>query len=89
MMQKLMVHIMQIKQARFKTSMLRSNLCDFIDAYIVVKGIITADGAADRSKSNRKTVLENCALFTCYISNINDYLKDHAEGLDIVMSGMI
>ena len=29
------------KQMRFKTSMLRSNLCDFSDAYIVVKGTIT------------------------------------------------
>ena len=28
------------KQIRFKTSMLRSNLCDFSDAYIVVKGTI-------------------------------------------------
>ena len=29
------------KQMKFKTSMLRSNLCDFSDAYIVVKGTIT------------------------------------------------
>ena len=29
------------KQIRFKTSMLRSDLCDFSDAYIVVKGNIT------------------------------------------------
>ena len=29
------------KQMRFKTSMLRSNLCDFSDTYIVVKGTIT------------------------------------------------
>ena len=29
------------KQIRFKTSMLRSDLCDFSDAYIVVKGIVT------------------------------------------------
>ena len=28
------------KQTRFKTSMLRSDLCDFVDAYIVVKGTI-------------------------------------------------
>ena len=36
------------KQTRFKTSMLRSDLCDFSDAYIVVKGKITVsatDGA--------------------------------------------
>ena len=29
------------KQIRFKTSMLRSDLCDYSDAYIVVKGTIT------------------------------------------------
>ena len=29
------------KQIRFKTSMLRSDLCDFSNAYIVVKGMIT------------------------------------------------
>ena len=29
------------KQIRFKTSILRSDLCDYSDAYIVVKGTIT------------------------------------------------
>ena len=32
------------KQIRFKTSMLRSDLCDFSDAYIVVKGTIIVGG---------------------------------------------
>ena len=32
------------KQIRFKTSMLRSDLCDYSDAYIVVKGDITVEG---------------------------------------------
>ena len=31
------------KQIRFQTSMLRSDLCDFSDAYIVVKGRVTAN----------------------------------------------
>ena len=31
------------KQIRFKTSRLRSGLCDFSDAYIVVKGRVTAN----------------------------------------------
>ena len=39
------------KQIRFKTSMLRSSLCDYSDAYILIKGNITvhntvAEGAA-------------------------------------------
>ena len=44
----------------FKTSMLRSDLCDFSDAYIVVKGIVTvsADGR-DRDEMNRQVILKN------------------------------
>ena len=38
------------KQIRFKTSMLRSNLCDYSDAYIAVKGDITVEGANNRDK---------------------------------------
>ena len=38
------------KQIRFKTSMLRSDLCDYSDAYIVVKGNITVEGANNRDK---------------------------------------
>ena len=45
------------KQIRFKTSMLRPDLCDFSDAYVVVKGIVTvsADGR-DRDEMNRKVI---------------------------------
>ena len=38
------------KQIRFKTSMLRSDLCDFIDAYIVVKGKVTVVGGSNNSR---------------------------------------
>ena len=38
------------KQIRFKTSMLRSNLCDFSDAYIVVKGIVTISTDDERDE---------------------------------------
>ena len=38
------------KEIRFKTSTLRSDLCDFSDAYIVVKGIVTVAGALNRDK---------------------------------------
>ena len=46
------------KQIRFKTAMLRSSLCDFSDAYILVKGNITvnntagADGNANNTNKN-------------------------------------
>ena len=33
--------------------MLRSDLCDFSDAYIVVKGTITAEGDNNANKRNK------------------------------------
>ena len=40
------------KQIRFKTSMLRSDLCDFSNRYIVVKGTINVTGTTRRSGKN-------------------------------------
>ena len=40
------------KQIRFKTSMLRSDLCDFSNRYIVVKGTINVTGTTSRSGKN-------------------------------------
>ena len=72
------------KQIRFKTSMLRSDLCDYSDAYIVVKGTITV---TDPNKANydKKLAFKNNAPFTSCISKINNTLIDNAEDLDIVM----
>ena len=54
------------KQIRFKTSMLISDLCDYSDAYIVVKGTITAEGAENRDKYNRNLVLKyNAPFISC------------------------
>ena len=77
------------KQIRFKTSMLRSSLCDYSDAYILVKGNITvndtaADGAA-ANNTNEKVIFKNCAPFTNCISKINNTQIDNAEYIDIVM----
>ena len=63
------------KQIRFKTAMLRSSLCDYSDAYILVKGNITvnntaADGAA-ANNTNKKVIFKNYAPFTNCISKIN------------------
>ena len=51
------------KQIRLKTSMLRSDLCDFSDAYIIVKGTITFIGTNNRSKRNMSVAFKNNALF--------------------------
>ena len=76
------------KQIRFKTSMLRSDLCDFSDAYIVVKGDITLTKTNEREIidiRNSFLAFKNNAPFTNCISKINYVLTDNAEDLDIVM----
>ena len=68
--------------------MLRSNLCDFSDAYIVVKGNITFTKTNRRGiidKRNRVVAVKNNAPFTNWISKINNVLIDNTEDLDVVM----
>ena len=68
--------------------MLRSDLCDFRDAHIVVKGDITLTKAANRDFTdvrNRFLAFKNNAPFTNYISRINNVLINNAEDLDVVM----
>ena len=38
---------------RFKTTMLRSNLCDYADSYILVKGTITITGEGDNANASQ------------------------------------
>ena len=76
---------------KFKTTMLRSNLCDYADAYILVKGTITFTGAGDDDAAkrlderNKDVVFKNCAPFTKWISGINNKDIDNAQDIDIVM----
>ena len=81
------------KSIRFKTPMLRSNLCDYSDAYILVKGTITvtAPGVNNnanniRDKRNRPVILKNNAPFVSCITRINGELIEDADDLDVVMS---
>ena len=71
-----------IKQIRFKTSMLRSDLYDFSDAYIVVNGAITVTGTNNRSRKNRPLVFKNNAPFISCISKINNTITD-TQDLDV------
>ena len=77
------------KEIRFKTAMLRSSLCDFSDAYILVKGNITvnntAGAGAAANNANKKVIFKNCAPFIKCISKINNTQIDNAEYIDIVM----
>ena len=75
------------KQIKFKTSMLRSDLCDFSDVYIVVKENITLKKATGRGFidiRNRFLAFKNNAPFTNCISKINNVLIDNEEDLDVV-----
>ena len=65
--------------------MLRWDLCDYSDAYIVVKGTITVEGDNNANKRNKKLTFKNSAPFRSCISEINNTFIDNAEDLDIGM----
>ena len=64
------------KNIRFKTYMLRSNLWDYSDAYIVMKETIYLLGAAanENDKVEKNVAFENNDPFTSWISKINSAL---------------
>ena len=66
---------------KYDTRVLKPNLCDYAEAYILVDGTIRA-AAAD---NNTRLSLKNCAPFTKCNLEINDEHVDTAENLDIVM----
>ena len=78
-------------QIKFKTTMLKSSLCDYSDAYILVKGTIPitgagADAAARQADERDKGVaFKNCAPFINCISEINNTQEDNAKAIDIIM----
>ena len=88
------------KQIRFKTTMLKSSLCDYIDAYILVNGRITITGdagpAAGTSEAqllaarqvnerDKGVIFENYALFINCKTKVNNAEIDNAKDIDIVM----
>ena len=72
------------KEIRIKTSMLRSDLCDFNDAYVVVKGTVTVTNPYN-AKRNKEVAFKNNARFINCISKINGLNIDNAEDLDVIM----
>ena len=60
---------------RFKTSMLRSDLCDYSDAYIFVKGNVTVTNP-DNDAYDKKLAFKNNVPFTSCIWKINNTLMD-------------
>ena len=73
------------KSIRFKTPMLRPDLCDYADTYILVNGTILVNGLNPRGRQNRPLILKNNAPFVSCITRINGELIEDADDLDIVM----
>ena len=67
---------------KYDTRVLKPNLCDYAEAYILVDGTIRATNAVN----DTRLTLKNCAPFTKCSLEINDEHVDIAENLDIVMS---
>ena len=65
--------------------MLRSDLCNCNDAYIVVKGYNTLEGGNNANKRNKNFAFKNNAPFINCISKINGIKIVNAEDLDVVM----
>ena len=76
---------------RFKTTILTSSLCDYSDAYMLVKGTITitgagADAAARQAdKRDKGVILKNFAPFINCKTEINNTEIDNGKDIDIVM----
>ena len=77
---------------KLKTTMLKSSLCDYSDAYILVKGTITIAGKGDYAaarqadKRGEGVAFKNCASFINCISEINNTQIDNAKDIDIDMA---
>ena len=71
--------------------MLKSSLCDYSDAYTLVKGTITVaregadDAAIATDRNNKKAICKNCSPFTDHITEINNTQVVNAKDLNVVM----
>ena len=71
------------KEIRILTPMLRSDLCNFNDAYVVKETIAVPE--PNNAKRNKIVAFKNNATFINFISKINGVQIDNAEDLDVVM----
>ena len=76
------------KQIKLKTSILRSGLCNYCDAYIVIKGDISLTKTEDGGfidLRNRFLAFKDAVIFTGCNSKINGVLIDNEENLDVII----
>ena len=84
-----------VSDIRLETALLKSSLCDYSNAYILVKRRITITGAgADAAarqgdERNQGVVFKNCAWFLNYKSKINNTEIDNDNALVITMYNVI
>ena len=65
----------------FETKVIKTNLCDYSDGYILVTGNIKIAAVA----ANTNVAFKNCAPFTRSVTHINDEHVETAENVDIIM----
>ena len=81
-------HITLIVKLNLEKSVLRSSLCDYGNAYIIVSAAITdPDTATEGANPNKRKnlIINNCAPFTICISEINNAEIDNPKDIDIIM----
>ena len=70
--------------------MLKSSLCDYSDAFILVRGTITVPKTAavgqPANNANKDVIFKNCTSFTKSISSINNTQVDDAHDIDALIS---
>ena len=70
-----------ITTIKVETKVIKPNVCDYSDAYILVTGHITATNGND----DTRVAFKNCAPFMKCVTHINDERVDNTDNLDIVM----
>ena len=73
------------KNIKFKTSVLRSDLCDYSNVCIVLKGRTNVRGTNDAKRIDKKVNLKNTVSFRSYIWKINNTVADIAEDIDMLI----
>ena len=78
-------------QIKLKTTMLKSSVCDYSDAYVLAKGKITITGEGDDAAArqaderDKGVAFKDCAPFTNCISETNNTQIDNCKDIDIIM----
>ena len=82
----MLTQVERITLSKFKTSMLKSSLCDYSDAYILVSGTIrvVSQARSNSNNINKEVVFKNCAPFTDWISEINNTQIDNTKYIGAV-----